>query len=238
MPSGGNSILQLPENKDYLEWDTYAWSEALNEWRNYLRQNKIRGGKALEIGAKNGGLTLFLSIETDAEIISSDLNGVTGKAKDLHKKFNVQEKIKYDNADAVNLKYDSETFNIVIMKSVLGSVGKNDNKKNHEAAVREIHRVLKTGGVFLFAENAKASFLHSEARKFFRKWASYWRYLTKNEMDGMLQIFSERKIYTFGFLSAFAPGDFIKKMIYPLDKIISRITPSSSHYIIYGYAKK
>lgn len=227
-----------PQLEDYLQWDIYAWQKALKLWGKILKSRSITSGKALEIGSKDGGLSLFLAYNFDMNVICSDLNGTTEKAKLLHKIYNVQTKIKYTEEDATKLSFDSNTFDIIIFKSVLGSIGRDNNISKQKKAVNEMLRVLKSGGILLFAENCKASFLHTAMRKFFSKWASYWRYVNYDEMNEMLSEFSLKEIHTCGFLSAFVPGKFLKRIIAPVDNIFEKLVSKESRYILYGYAIK
>lgn len=233
-----NSKNENPDLKEYLEWDYYTWSKALILWRSVLAKKKSTGCKALEIGGKNGGLSLFLAKEFSYSVTCSDINLPTENAVQLHKKYGIQRMINYAVQDVSHLEFDDNTFDVVMFKSVLGSVGKNDNMQKQQKAINEMHRVLKPGGVLLFAENAKASIFHETFRKIFRKWANYWRYISTNEIEKMLEHFSEKKIMTAGFLSVFASNYSIKKILYYTDNFLEVILPEKSRYVIYGYAIK
>jgi len=230
--------INKPTTEDYLQWDIFVWSKALSLWSLVLEKKNIKNGLALEIGCKDGGLSLFLANEFKFNILCSDLNGPTEKANELHKKFNTSNRINYIAADAIDLNFTDNSFDVVIFKSVLGSIGKNDNFENQAKAITEIYRVLKPNGILLFAENAKASFLHTFFRKIFRKWSSYWRYVTIEEMLKMLNIFKTIELRTAGIFSAFVTSKYLKKLIFPVDSFLEKVTPKNSHYVIYGYAIK
>ncbi len=233
-----NIPVDKPTLQDYLDWDIYMWSNALFHWKNVLEEHNIKSGLALEIGSKNGGLSLYLANEFGFNVICSDIIEPREKAKQLHKKFAADNKIEYRIADALDLKFPDKMFEVIIFKSVLGSIGRNDNYKNQKIAVKEMYRVLKPGGILLFAENAKASFVHNVFRKIFRKWASYWRYITKDEMSDLLKDFSKKEIKTAGFISAFITNTKIKKIVLPIDNLLDKIIPEKSRCVIYGYAVK
>jgi len=232
------SVNDIPSSKDYLEWDIYTWSNALYEWRKILTEKNLRNCTTLEIGSKNGGLSLFLAKEFNCDVICSDITAPTEKAKALHNQFGVDNKISYSVQNVLNLEYTNDFFDVVIFKSVLGSVGKNENIEKQFAAIKEIHRVLKPGGILLFAENAKASFVHKMFREIFRKWSEYWRYIALSEMENMLSVFNEKKIFVSGFLSVFASNDGVKKILFKTDSILEKFISKNSMYVIYGYAIK
>jgi ubiquinone/menaquinone biosynthesis C-methylase UbiE len=232
------SVNDIPSSKDYLEWDIYTWGNALKEWRKILTEKNLKNCTALEIGSKNGGLSLFLAKEFNCNVICSDITVPNEKAKALHKQFAVDDKINYSIQDVLKLEYTNDFFDIVIFKSVLGSVGKNENIEKQFTAIKEMHRVLKPGGILLFAENAKASLVHKMFRKIFRKWSEYWRYISIYEMRNMLLVFNEKKIFASGFLSVFASNDSFKKFLFKTDSILEKFISKNSMYVIYGYAIK
>ena len=222
---------------DYLEWDEYAWSNALYAWDELLRSIETKNFQALELGGRNGGLSLYLA-EKGITTICSDFGGPTTKAKILHEKYQVTNRIEYKDIDATKINYPDNTFDIVIFKSILGVVAANSKIQNLELASQEIYRILKPGGFLLFAENRKASFLHQIARRLFVPWGTNWHYLSQVEMEHFISPYIQSKIYQFGFFSAFAKFKPLKKAIYLLDYCINRLIPSHAKYISYGWAKK
>ncbi|MBS1494871.1 MAG: class I SAM-dependent methyltransferase [Bacteroidetes bacterium] len=231
-------IKAIPTLEEYLSWDIYIWNKALNFWREVLNSHKNEKGLALEVGSKDGGLSLFLSYDFGFKTFCTDIEEINSDASELHKKYGAENKISYSIADACSLNFSSDMFDVVILKSVLGSIGKNDNTNQVKKAIAEIYRVLKPGGILLYAENAKGSFIHTALRKIFRRWAVYWKYFSINEIESLLVNFSRMEIHTAGVISAFFSGTGTKKKVLPLDNILEKITPENSRYMIYGYAQK
>ena len=134
--------------KIYFEWDTISWSKALLIWHKYLKLNK--GNYALEIGSRRGGLSLMLAKEYGMKVVCSDLKNPKETAKLLHQKHETKHKIQYEAVDCMRMGYKDNTFDIVLFKSVIGALG---TYEKQSLAFQEILRVLKPGGVVLFAEN-------------------------------------------------------------------------------------
>ncbi|CEG13959.1 conserved hypothetical protein [groundwater metagenome] len=229
--------------KDIVEWDVKNWSNGLKYWEKETRLD-LSKCRALEIGARNGGCSLWLALH-GCSVVCSDLNGPTEKAKKIHKKYGVSNLIEYASVDVTNIPYEDNTFDIVIFKSVIGGVGRDDHKERQTTAFREINRVLKHSGELFFAENLDASSLHKFIRKTimgkFRKyrWTTSWRWINLDELEEFLSPFSSVKYATYGFFGAF------HLHIYPIgiflgtiDKFIEQFTPKSWKYIAFGIAIK
>ena len=221
---------------DIIEWDVETWKIALHFWDNVLGGG-ISGLKALEIGARNGGLTLYLALK-GCNTVCSDLAGVTEEAKVLHKRYKVEHLVSYAKVDATDIRYPNNCFDIVAFKSVLGGIGRNDNKSAQQKAINEIYRILKPNGLFLFAKNLIGSRFHMLLRKKFIRWGSSWRYVSIREMEEFTSMLSFFKYSTSGFCSAFGRTEMHRKILHIFDIIIVPVISNSYRYIIYGCARK
>jgi SAM-dependent methyltransferase len=137
----------------------------LDFWLTHTTQN-ISTCSAVELGIRNGGLSLWLASQ-GARVLSSDVDLPTRTAIQLHKAHGVSHLIQYESIDATNIPYTME-FDVVLFKSMLGAVGRQGGKQLQTRAVNEIHRALKKGGELFFAENLIGSRVH----QFFRKISS------------------------------------------------------------------
>jgi ubiquinone/menaquinone biosynthesis C-methylase UbiE len=224
--------------RDIIEWDIAAWKVCLKYWDCVLDKYKSKSDlRGLEIGARNGGLTLYLSTKLDIEVYCSDLVNPKPAASELHSKYNLKN-IHYLSADAKRLPFEDNYFDIVAFKSVLGAVGRDNNFSDQKEAMREIKRVLKKDGILLFAENAEASSVHKVLRKMFISWSDYWRYISFEEMQELLKIFNSYDLKSSGFLNVFLRSESMKNVFSPVDNLVCKIIPSDMKYILYGSAVK
>ena len=221
---------------DFIEWDISNWGRALSFWEDNTSV-KLEQSRALEVGGRHGGLSLWLA-KRNMDVLCSDLEGPSDKAKERHKYCNTTHPIKHASINALDIPFENH-FDVVVFKSVLGSVGRNNNEDNQIKAIREMHKSLKNGGELWFAENLVASPIHRFLRDRFVPWAESWRYVSIIEMLSFLDIFSEVKFTTVGFLGAFGLNEYQRTVLGIIDKtIFDRLVPRTWRYIIIGVAKK
>lgn len=167
--------------------------------------------------------------------ICSDVVNPKHKAELIHKKYNLDKLIKYEAIDARNIKFPDNYFDVIFMKSTLGFFKSDVERVN---VINEIHRVLKPGGAFLFAENMNGSFLHQISRKVYVKWGNKWNYFNVEELNKLFNVFNYRKINYVGFFSSFALRiKILYKLFYYMDRLFSFL-PNKWKYVSYGYLIK
>ncbi|WP_139904503.1 class I SAM-dependent methyltransferase [Clostridium thermarum] len=222
---------------DIIEWDVKNWSTALDYWLKESLQN-LSTCTALEIGSRNGGLSLWLAMQ-GCRVICSDLEGPTDKAKELHQKYGVQDLIEYRSVDATDIPLEDNSIDLVVFKSVLGGIGYGNNKEAQIKAINEMYRVLKPGGELFFAENLIASPIHKALRKRFVNWGNSWRYPSISEIKEFLYNFSCVYYLTTGFLGTLGRSESQRNILGNIDSIFSnRIIPERWRYIVVGVARK
>ncbi len=218
-----------------LQWDSKAWSRALHYWDNQVEWGTVK--TALELGGNSGGLSIWLA-SNGVDVICSDLEGVEEKASGHHAPFEFRNKITYQDINACDIPYEN-LFDLVVFKSVLGGVGRDNNFSKQKEAVDQIYNALKPGGKLLFAENLIASPVHRFARKKFVHWGKSWRYLTLNEMKSLLSGFETYSIRATGFASAFGRSNGQRNSLASLDRLFFNYSvPKNWKYIAYGVAIK
>ncbi len=221
---------------DIIEWDIKTWKQALVFWDKILGQN-LQKQRALEIGARNGGLSLYLGLK-GCSVICSDIKGPSPLAKEKHVKYGIKEFVSYLALDGTRMPFPDNFFDIIAFKSLLGGIGRNNAKYLQERAMYEIYRVLKPKGILLFAENLVGSFFHFYFRKYFIKWASYWRYITIDEMQFFTSSFKGVHYETKGFFATFGRTERLRQWLYYIDRLVDPYISRINKYLIYGYAQK
>lgn len=217
---------------DIIQWDIKNWSKLIDLWTPVIKNNKLK--KALALGERDGGLSLWLALNNKT-VSCTDFKLNSLDPLPLHIKHKVEDRIKYREEDATKLSYESNSFDIVIFKSMLGAI---ETPEKQKKAIREAFRVLKPGGYLLFAENLKATKIHQYARKRFIPWGENWNYPTMKDLEKSCNKFKSFNYETAGFISLFGRNEAQRYYLGNLDKAFKYITPKKWHYILFGMAQK
>ena len=221
--------------QDILQWDIKSWSKALDYWENNMDWSTIENG--LELGAREGGLTLWLALK-GKKMVCSDLTEVQKTAEPIHNQYGVKKLIVYEDIDGTHIPYENY-FDVIAFKSIVGGIGSHDNVEKQQQLFKEIYKALKPGGKLLFAENLMASPIHQKLRKKFIKWGNRWRYVSLDEIESFLTEFSSYQLKTTGVIATFGRTEKQRSFLSILDRIIfNRVCPKSWNYIVYGIAEK
>ena len=220
--------LTKEELNDIIQWDVKNWKNALPFWEAHFLVKP--GMKVLALGEREGGMSLYFALK-GCEVVCSDYRDFPDSIYDLHKKYKVEDKISYKHIDMSAIDLDTEKFDVVVFKSVLGVLR---NKEKQDLAMKEIKRVLKKGGALLFAENALGSKLHKALRKKYNEWAVNWRYVSRKELEEWGQEFSESHLRSFGSSAVFGRNEKQRKILGTMDQLFNPITPKNWKYITFG----
>ena len=219
---------------DYLGWDIDTWKHALTYWDKVLAHESLSNKRALELGARDGGLSLYLA-DKGMDVVCSDLEGPSQLAHTSFERIGLGGQVGFEQIDATCIPYEDNSFSVVIFKSMLGGVGMGYGYEGIQLAMQEMHRVLKPQGLLLFAENQAGSFFHQQARRLFVAWGKTWIYPSLDQFESLLSPFGESDIHTYGFFSC------LKKDFKPFiaaDRLICRTPKSKNHYMAFGYGRK
>jgi SAM-dependent methyltransferase len=222
-----------PLTKDIIGWDVVNWGRALKFWSKYLNDIDY---KCLELGSHKGGLSLWLAMN-GYEVICSDLEPPDVDTINLHKNYNIPGKISYAKINALNIPYRNY-FDVIIFKSILGGISRNNNDELKKKTLDEIHKSLKPNGFLLFAENLEASHIHQILRKKFVKWGSNWNYLKVKEIEQIFSSYSKVEYFTTGFFGAFGRSEIQRDVLGRIDGMFEGFIPKNKRYIVIGVAFK
>lgn len=106
----------------YVQWDVRNWSRAVEFWVETCGPSAFSGAQVLEVGSRDGGLSLWFAEQGASRVVCSDLAGPSPDAKALHADFGVSNRIEYASIDATQIGRGG-SFDVVAFKSVLGGVG-------------------------------------------------------------------------------------------------------------------
>ncbi len=220
---------------DIIQWDINSWKYAIDFWESKCNFNSSMN--ALELGGRQGGLSLWLALK-GIKTICSDLNDTEKTAFPLHLKHNLSHLISYHDINATTIPY-KEQFDIIVFKSILGGIGYGNNKNAQEQTFNSIYNALKPGGKLLFAENLAASPFHQFFRKKFVKWGSEWRYPKLEELEQWLTNFSKVEMECKGVWATFGRSEKQRNLLSAFDKtIFDYVTPKQHRYIVFAVAEK
>ncbi len=218
-------------NDIIMEWDVVNWARALPYWQAKTKLD-LSQTKCLEIGARNGGLNLWLS-NICKEVIYSDVDKPTDKCIALHNQYkptNINYKI-IDATKPINL----ESQNLIVTKSILGILDRNVS----DIIVDNIYNNLAEGGEYWFVENLDGAWIHRFLRKRFVAWGNRWSYLKLEEIPKTFSKFKEIEYTTLGFLGTLGRDNFQRKVLGTIDKLFfDKLVPQRMHYIVVGVARK
>ncbi len=167
--------------------------------------------------------------------VCSDLRGPTERAHELHHAFGRQEWITYEQVDALAIPKPDASFDVVVFKSMVGALG---TKERQLAALHEMHRVLKPGGVLLFAENLRGTWLHRWLRRRFVAWDHYWRYLDPVDDRDLFAGFERTELHTTGLLANLGRSELQRDLLARMDALVMSLVPVRWRTILYGVAVK
>jgi 2-polyprenyl-3-methyl-5-hydroxy-6-metoxy-1,4-benzoquinol methylase len=227
--------MQQEVTKDILQWDVKSWSKVLTYWDTQIDWSKVENG--LELGARQGGLSLWLALK-GKNVICSDLENIEITAEQLHSQYNFKSLIQYQNIDATAIPYENY-FDIIVFKSIIGGIGRTGDSEKQQLVFDQIYKALKPGGKLLFAENTIASPMHQFLRKSFTEWKDYWEYLSVQQIGQFLTSYSSAEIKTTGFLGTLGRNENQRSFFASLDNLFfNKVCPTNWKYIAFGIAEK
>ncbi len=229
---------------DIIQWDVENWGKTLGFWQNGLStiEDKNRA-RVLCLGERDGGISLWFGLQ-GFQAICSDIHKVTQQAQDLHLKYDVKKRIKYESIDIYHIPYPDNYFDVVACKSVIGGLklhykdSSTRTLKNQKKAIEEVRRVLKPGGLFMGAENMKGSLFHQWVRSLSKGQKLGWRHLQPIEVSWLFDSFNEINNKYYGFFGTFYRSQLLNTFFAWIDRLLSAILNPGWLYIGFIVAKK
>lgn len=217
--------------QEILGWDAVSWSVPLALWAAHLPAAPC---DCLELGCGPGGVSLWLAARGH-RVVCSDLDGPGAAARELHARHGVEANIRYEALDATSLPY-SESFDVVVCKSILGGIWARRGEEAFHRAIGEARKALRPRGMFLFAENMRATALHMFCRKRFISWN--WHYPRIAEMHAAFRHWGDANYALAGFLATFGRSERQRSILGYVDRAIHPVVPESWRYIMAGVVRR
>lgn len=129
----------------------------------------LQGGRVLDVGCGNGGLSLLLTdLRPDLVITGIDFEPKPIEDAAAFAKKNGLKNLHFEQGDAHRLQFDDATFDGVVCQTVLTHV------RDAQTVIGEMARVLKPGGIFFAAEYAESGVLSGYDNIHFLKRDEAW----------------------------------------------------------------
>ena len=232
-PDPATESALVAEAAPHFEWDTATWSRALSVWGPDLltREKTGRPLRCLEVGARRGGLSAWLAsrghhcLATDLSMPERPNHSGTGR-------------VEVAALDLVGGQLD-ELFDVIVVKSVLGSVRAVRGEAGLRSAQANLVEMLADDGAIWFAENLSASRLHRGIRRRFVAWSDRWHYFTPDELQAALSPgCSVEGFATTGVTAVFGRTENQRRHLARLDAALETVVPEGARYVGYGVARK
>ncbi|MBE7436575.1 MAG: class I SAM-dependent methyltransferase [Anaerolineales bacterium] len=129
-----------------------------------------QSGRVLDVGCGSGGISLLLAdLQPDLQILGVDFEPKPLEDAHAYASRNGLTNLTFEQGDAHNLKYENESFDAVLCQTVLTHV------RDAQAVVKEMTRVLKSGGVFFAAEYTNSAIANYDSIHFGKRDEEWYR---------------------------------------------------------------
>ncbi len=187
---------------------------------HFLSQWLSAGKKILDVGCGNGYSTLSHAARFNSSFVGIDfVPEMICSANELKGQFKLLGNVDFQNGDVTDLKFENESFHIVISERCLLNLPTRDMQWS---AIREISRVLKKGGLYLMLEGSLQGLRKmNDIREKFNldpipeAAKSYNWFSNKFDEDEMLS-YAKQSFSSLEAIQRFGMYFFISRVIHPL----------------------
>tara|TARA_B110000908_G_C10163016_1_gene406998 strand:- start:105 stop:821 length:717 start_codon:yes stop_codon:yes gene_type:complete len=215
-------------------WSYKSWSHAFKE-SNFQLPNKV--DRILEIGASERSMVSLIFDGLASEIVISyysdeQKRGVEQYLASVRQKYHLKSKYVLEQIDATSVE---GSFDIVIMKSVLGGLFRQNNSTISDATGfigSLVSRAVKPKGLLISIDNGKSILERTLSRFGARK--NQWRFFSKSELNGAIRQTEFGVISSFSFETRLGYVGYIldNYVIYPLDLILFKFWRNNPTVIV------
>jgi SAM-dependent methyltransferase len=159
-------------------WVTLDESEAIPKQLELTSASKV-----LEVGCGSGGYALRVAEQIGCSVLGVDINanGIS-TARELARRKNLDSTVRFDQCDVSRqLSYESSAFDAAFANDVLCHI------PNRECVLKEVFRVLKPGGRFLFSDALVIGGMISHEEIATRSSIGYYVFSPPGENERLLQ---------------------------------------------------
>ncbi len=210
--------------EDCCGWNKKTWADAL-EFAIASVPDRLDGKRVLEIGGSRYSCLAPIFSGHGAEVFCSFYLGREEELDDSYLRFITR---KYRLGDITTLTLDAHqiqgTYDIIVMKSVLGGLARGDDYRALGAVVERLFGHVSEDGIILTVDNGNVR-LFSNLRRCLGAGRNGWTYVDRHEFARALTDYAV-DMKGFGFLNFGSPSLRLRKtselantILYPLDKL-------------------
>lgn len=130
---------------DYTQFEYDHAPKLLDQYKSFINLEEFRWKKILEIWSWWGGKIIYIAQQFNASATGIDLNQhFLSQAQKKSQELNVEHQVEFLEMDALNMTFNDNTFDIVLMSDVLEHIPQT------QKLLQEVMRVAKKWGKILF----------------------------------------------------------------------------------------